>query len=174
MVASRQSRHCRALKLPPQSLLCSLSIPIKHTTTSASPCCSHRTHPRPLLATLSHGHRHHVRRRWGSTWPGGQGPPLVEPWLLGDAPGPVDAPRHFSSIVIDHRAGNRPFFDASAPFPSPATANTTKLPPTVIGRADAAMHAREPPVTPPPPFVVGAPSRRSAEPTSPPSSASGA
>jgi hypothetical protein len=45
----------------------------EHTTTSASPCCTHRTYPRPLLAIVSPDHRCHVRRRGGSAWPGGQG-----------------------------------------------------------------------------------------------------
>jgi hypothetical protein len=31
------------------------------------------------------GHRRHDRRRGGSAWPGGKGPPLAEPWLLEDA-----------------------------------------------------------------------------------------
>jgi hypothetical protein len=146
----------------------------KHTTTSASPCCTHRTHPRPLLATVSHGHRCHVRRRWGSAWPGGQGPPLVEPWQLRDAPGPVDAPHHFSSIVIDHRAGNRP-------FPMPLLRSLLRPPRTrpsyhrpCLVEPTLPMHAYGPPATPPPPFVARVPPRRSAEPTSPPSSASGA
>jgi hypothetical protein len=96
----------------------SVTSQTEHTTTSASPCCTHHTYPRPPLATVSPGHQRHVRRRGGSAWPGGHGPPLAEPRLLEDAPGPVDAHCHYSSIVIDHRAGNQPFSTSSAPPPS--------------------------------------------------------
>jgi hypothetical protein len=92
MVASRQSRHCRALELPPQLLLCSLPVPIKCTTIVSS---SGRPSGAPSLAVphaaappwCRHGHRCR-----GHTQSVRHEPPLVELWLLVDARGPPGTP----------------------------------------------------------------------------------